>query len=73
MSLLVVMLMHAPLAAGQLILISPSISKVRMMTFDLAFAAALWIGVVVVYVVIRRSQHGKLLAAGQERNRSERP
>ena len=71
MSLIVVMLMH--LAAGQLILISPSTSKVRMMTFDLAFAAALWIGVVVVYVVIRRKQHGKLLAAGQERNRSERP
>jgi uncharacterized protein len=64
-SLLVVMLMHAPLAAGQLILIPPEISGVRMVSFDLAFAAALWVVVAALYVAISRSRHGNLLSAGQ--------
>jgi hypothetical protein len=42
------MLMHAPLAAGQLILMPPAISGVRLVTFDLLFAAALWIVVAAV-------------------------
>jgi uncharacterized protein len=64
-SLLVVMLMHAPLAAAQLILIPPAISGVRMVTFDLAFAAALWVVVAALYVAMSRSRHGNLLSAGQ--------
>jgi CAAX protease family protein len=48
-SLLVVMLMHAPLAGGQLVL-PPAISGVPLVTFDLLFAAALWIVVAAVAV-----------------------
>lgn len=58
-SLLVVMLMHAPLAAGQVILMPPLISGERMVTFDLVFAAALWVGVAAVYVAIGRGKRGK--------------
>jgi membrane protease YdiL (CAAX protease family) len=47
-SLLVVMLMHASLTAGQLILIPPAISGPSIMTFDLTLAAALWIIVAVI-------------------------
>jgi membrane protease YdiL (CAAX protease family) len=42
-SLPVVTLMHAPLAGGQLVLMPAAISGVRIVTFDLLFAAALWI------------------------------
>lgn len=42
-SLLVVMLMHASLAAGQLILLPAAISGMALLTFDLIFAAVLWI------------------------------
>ena len=49
-SLFVVMLMHASLAAGQLILIPPAISAVSMLTFDLAFAAVLWAIVIAIAV-----------------------
>ena len=49
-SLLVVMLMHASLAAGQLILIPPAVSGMSMMTLDLAFAAALWVIVIAIAV-----------------------
>ena len=52
---LVVMLMHAPLAAIQLILLPPAISAVGLVTFDLVFAAALWI-VVAAVVVVNRGQ-----------------
>ena len=48
-SVLVVMLMHAPLAAGQLILLPAPISGERAVIFDLAFAAALWVVVAAVY------------------------
>jgi uncharacterized protein len=49
-SLLVVMLMHASLTAGQLILIPPAISGVPMLTLDLVFGAALWIIVIAIAV-----------------------
>ena len=49
-SLLVVMLMHASLAAGQLILIPPALSGVPMSAFDLAFAAVLWLIVIAIAV-----------------------
>ena len=58
-SVFVVMLMHAPLAAGQVILMPQVISGERMVIFDLAFAAALWVVVAAVYVATRRSGHGK--------------
>jgi uncharacterized protein len=70
-SLLVVMLMHAPLAAGQLILMPPAISGERMVTFDLAFAAALWVIVAAVYVAIGIRGRGNLLSVGQEHKWNE--
>jgi len=51
-SLLVVMLMHAPLAASQFILLPP-MSGMRLVTFDLVFAAALW-GVIAVVFMTKR-------------------
>ena len=50
-SLLVVMLMHASLAAGQLILVPPAITGVPMLTFDLVFAAVLWLIVIAIAAV----------------------
>jgi len=50
-SLLVAMLMHAPLAASQLVLIPAAISGVQVVTYDLVFAATLWVFVVAVAVV----------------------
>jgi membrane protease YdiL (CAAX protease family) len=52
-SLLVAMLMHAPLAASQLILIPLAISGVQVVTYDLVFAAALWVFVAAVAVANR--------------------
>jgi len=49
-SVLVVMLMHAPLAAGQTILLPSAISNQQAVIFDLAFAAALWVVVAAVCV-----------------------
>jgi membrane protease YdiL (CAAX protease family) len=54
-SLLVVMLMHAPLAASQLILIPLAITGVQVVTYDLVFAAALWVFVAAVAVAQRRA------------------
>ena len=42
-SLLLVMLMHAPLAAGSLILLPAAISPVHTVVFDLVFGAVLWL------------------------------
>jgi membrane protease YdiL (CAAX protease family) len=42
-SLLVALLMHAPLAASQMILIPMTISGVQVVTYDLIFAAVLWV------------------------------
>ena len=49
-SLFVVMLMHVPLAAGQFILVPPALSGVPLVTYDLVFAAALWVVIAVVFV-----------------------
>jgi membrane protease YdiL (CAAX protease family) len=54
-SLLVAMLMHAPLAASQLILIPLAITGVQVVTYDLVFAAALWVFVAAVAVAQRRA------------------
>jgi membrane protease YdiL (CAAX protease family) len=51
-SLLVVMLMHAPLVAGQFTLI-PAATGLVDVIFDLVFAAALWVVVAAVVVVNR--------------------
>jgi uncharacterized protein len=65
-SLLVVMLMHASLAAGQLILIPPAISGVSMLIFDLAFAAVLWVIVIAIAIAnggqLERQAPGTLVA-----------
>ncbi|MEW6402171.1 MAG: CPBP family intramembrane glutamic endopeptidase [Chloroflexota bacterium] len=49
-SLLVVILMHVPIVVGQFVLISPAMSGVPILAFDLMLAAALWIVVVVASV-----------------------
>jgi uncharacterized protein len=53
-SVLVVMLMHAPLAAGQLILLPSVITGERAVIFDLVFASALWGVVAAVYLATDR-------------------
>ena len=50
----VVMLMHAPLAGSQIILMPPAISAASMVSFDLLFAAALRVVVGAVLVTNRR-------------------
>lgn len=50
-SVLVVMLMHAPLAAGMMILLPSALSGERVVTFDIAFAAALWVVVAAVSIL----------------------
>ena len=50
-SLLVVVLMHAPLSASQLILIPPSLSGEHNVTYDLAFTAVLWVVVVIITAI----------------------
>jgi len=42
-SLLLVILMHAPLSACQLILVPPQLTGAKMVTYDLIFGAVLWI------------------------------
>jgi len=64
-SVLVVMLMHAPLAAGQLILLPSAISGERAVIFDLAFAAALWVFVAAVYTITGGGVRGELLFSGE--------
>jgi CAAX protease family protein len=44
-SLLVLMLMHMAIDVGGLVLISPAMSGIPVVTFDLVFAAALWVAV----------------------------
>lgn len=41
-SLLLVVLMHAPLSASQLVLIPPALTGAKLVTYDLIFAGALW-------------------------------
>jgi len=52
-SLLVAMLMHGPLAANQLILMPLALSGMPLVTYDIVFAAALWIVVAAVAVANR--------------------
>jgi membrane protease YdiL (CAAX protease family) len=52
-SLLVAILMHAPLAASQLTLIPSALSGVQIVTYDLVLAAALWVLVAAVAVANR--------------------
>lgn len=42
-SLLLVVLMHAPLSASQLILIPPTLSGAKLVTYDLIFGVVLWV------------------------------
>jgi len=42
-SLLLMVLMHAPLSASQLLLIPPELSGVQLVVYDLTFAAVLWL------------------------------
>jgi len=56
-SLLIIMLMHAPLAAGQLILVPTAISRAQFVIYDLVFTALLW-GIVAVVIVVNRSRIG---------------
>jgi membrane protease YdiL (CAAX protease family) len=53
-SVLVVMFMHAPLAAGQLILLPSALSNEGAVVFDLVFATALWALVAAVFAGGRR-------------------
>jgi hypothetical protein len=53
-SLLLVILMHAPLVASQFVLIPAGLSGESLATFDLVFAAALWMLVAAVMVANRR-------------------
>lgn len=55
-SVLVVMLMHAPLAAGQLIILPAAISNENAVIFDLAFAGALWVIVGAVCLTLGRDE-----------------
>lgn len=50
-SLLVTILMHAPLTASQLVLIPAGISGRQLVTFDLALGAVLWVLVVLTGVI----------------------
>ena len=58
-SVLVVMFMHATLAAGQLILLPSALSNEGAVVFDLVFAAALWGLVAAVYLASRREKRGE--------------
>lgn len=49
-SMLLVILMHAPLSACQLILIPPTLSGPKMVIYDLIFGASLWILAIIVLV-----------------------
>jgi membrane protease YdiL (CAAX protease family) len=53
-SLLLMVLMHAPLSASQLLLIPPDISGVQLIIFDLTFAVVLWVIVVLITIFSKR-------------------
>ena len=65
-SVLVVMLMHAPLAAGMVILLPPAMSGERVVTFDLVFASALWVIVAAVHVATDAGKCAKSLFSVEE-------
>jgi membrane protease YdiL (CAAX protease family) len=64
-SVLVVMFMHAPLAAGQLILLPSALSNEGAVIFDLVFAAALWGLVAAVCLASGREKRGELASFGE--------
>jgi hypothetical protein len=64
-SVLIVMFMHAPLAAGQLILLPSALSNEGAVVFDLVFAAALWGLVAAVYLASRREKRGEIAPFGE--------
>ena len=49
-SVLVIMLMHTPIVVGSLVLTTPAMSGVPVATYDLVFAAALWVVIAAVAV-----------------------
>jgi len=52
-SLLMIMLMHVQIVVGQFVLVPPTISGSSLLKLDLAWGAALWIGVAA--ILLRRS------------------
>lgn len=64
-SVFVVMLMHAPLAAGQTILLPTAIAGERAVVFDLIFGAALWMIVAVVWLANPDIERGLSLRHSQ--------
>lgn len=55
-SLFVAVFMHAPLTAGQLIIIPPTISGAALVTYNILFTVALWI-IVAIVTVPNSKQH----------------
>ncbi len=55
-SLLIMVLMHAPLSASQLLLIPPDISGVQLVLYDLAFAGVLWLAAAVVLLSSKKKR-----------------
>jgi membrane protease YdiL (CAAX protease family) len=55
-SLLLMILMHAPLSASQLLLIPAELSGVQLVVYNLSFAAILWLIVGVIAIFSKRQQ-----------------
>lgn len=64
-SVFLVMLMHAPLAAGMVILLPPAMSGVNLVIFDVTFAAVLWAVVAALYMAARRTELGRSCLSAQ--------
>ncbi|HEY9122203.1 MAG TPA: CPBP family intramembrane glutamic endopeptidase [Brevefilum sp.] len=60
-SLLIMVLMHAPLSASQLLLIPPDLSGIQLVLYDITFAAALWLIAAAVVIFSKRQ-----LTAGEK-------
>lgn len=58
-SLVVVMLMHTLLVVGQFVLLPAGISGAPVVAYDLIFAAALWVVVAVVAILLRCTQESR--------------
>lgn len=64
-SLLLIVLMHAPLSACQLILIPPALSGEKLVAYDLIFAAALWVIAAIALVAGATTRTAPQAEAGQ--------
>ena len=53
-SLLIMVLMHAPLSASQLLLIPPDLSGIQLVIYDIAFAVILWLIAAAVVIFSKR-------------------